>query len=120
MRYRGWRICVVLGILSTGGSRFIGITSTACADSNLDGLGVTTLRSELGSAIPNGAGVTVAHVEASNGVGYFASDVANPSSGLFIGKKFTFITASSNPSIAISSHAQTVGQGFYSKDYSPA
>src|SRR5437762_850565 len=92
----------------------------AAAESPLDAIGYTALKSEQGLATPSGAGVAVAQVEASNGTGYFAVDQTNPITVPFIGKTFTFVTASNNPSIAISAHAQTVGGFFYGTDSSPA
>src|SRR5439155_17137560 len=92
----------------------------ADADTGLDAIGYTTLKNEQGLATPSGAGITVAQVEAGSGGANFAVDQTNPITVPFIGKAFTFITSTANPTVAISVHAQTVGGFFYGSDASPA
>ncbi len=70
-----------------------------------DDIGYTLLASELGSQVPNGAGVYVTQMEASDSNGYWMPDPAQ-----FPGKTLT----PKNPGVTTpSGHATTVGQYFY-------
>src|SRR4051812_2046305 len=75
-------------------------------------LGITRLNDEQGVVL-NGAGVPVAQVEANNAGGYFPTTDANPTGGDFAGRHFTFVTATANPTVALSGHAQVVGANYY-------
>ena len=90
------------------GMLVIGWSGSAPADWKLD-IGYTALQTELGAAMPTGAGVKVTQVEASGGK-------PDPSNAEFAGKTFTLKTSG----LTISSHATTVGQYFYGKSSSIA
>jgi hypothetical protein len=84
----------------------IGWSGSAPADWKLD-IGYTALKTELGSAMPTGAGVKVTQVEASSGM-------PDPSNAEFAGKTFT----QKSTFLSISGHATSVGQYFYGKSSS--
>ena len=90
------------------GMLVIGWSGSAAADWKLD-IGYTALQTELGSAMPTGAGVKVTQVEASGGK-------PDPSNAAFAGDTFTLKT----PGLTVSSHATTVGQYFYGNSSSIA
>ena len=69
-------------------------------------IGYTDLKAELGGATPNGAGVTVAHVEASDS-GYWLPDPTLPD---LAGKTFT---THSPTGLLYSSHGNSVALNFY-------
>ena len=93
---------IIAGLLVIGGS------GSAAADWKLD-IGYTALQNELGAALPTGAGVKVAQVEASYGK-------PDPGIAEFARKTFTL----TSPSLSISSHATGVGQYFYGNSSSLA
>jgi len=84
-----------------------------------DDIGYTRLQSELGEAMPTGAGVVVTQVEGSDP--YDASPpiyAPDPSFFEFSGKSITF--PAGNPAGTYSAHATSVGQLFYGNDSSMA
>jgi hypothetical protein len=90
------------------GMLVIGLSGSAAADWKFD-IGYTALQTELGSALPTGAGVKVTQIEA-------ASGKPDPANAEFTGKTFTLKSSS----LSISSHATTVGQYFYGNSTSLA
>ena len=82
-------------------------TVVARAGALEDAVGLTSLRAELGVAIPTGAGVGVSQIEANGGSGL--SYMPDTTSSDFAGKT---ITAKSGAS-AVSGHASTVGFFYY-------
>lgn len=88
------------------------VSSPAWADYR-DDIGYTALQAELGAALPTGAGVRVAQIEARTDGGTGGSPVymADPGLGQFSGK--TINNLSGNPVGTYSGHAITVGQLFY-------
>ncbi|TFG86570.1 MAG: hypothetical protein E4H19_05195 [Chromatiales bacterium] len=82
-------------------------STIAVADYRSD-IGYTKLQQDLGGSIPDGTGVIVSQVEASQGGLAWLPDATN---GEFIGK--TIIDASNPGTGGISGHATAVGQAFY-------
>src|SRR5262249_31217732 len=78
-----------------------------------DDLGYNVLKAELVAAVPTGAGLAVAHIEASDGNGEYAATQVQPTIGPFTDKTFTFVTATGSPTISLSLHGQSVGSNFY-------
>lgn len=81
-----------------------------------DEVGFTTLMNELGTSIPNGAGITVVQVEADEDgseIGY--EYVADTSNNQFAGKTFVDVT---NLSTASSNHATGVARNFFGNERS--
>lgn len=72
-----------------------------------DNVGYTRLADELGGALPTGAGISVSHVEGTNGSGYYMPDKTHSE---FAGKTINNISGSPTN---VSGHATLVGQVFY-------
>ena len=90
------------------GMLVIGWSGSAPADWKLD-IGYTALQTELGAAMPTGAGVKVTQVEASSGK-------PDPGNAAFAGDTFTLKTSG----LTVIGHATSVGQYFYGKGTSIA
>jgi hypothetical protein len=88
-------------------------TTVLWADYRED-IGYTRLSNELGTALPDGSGVGVTHVEAKNTDGHWMPDTGNTQ---FIGKTITDKTGDTTGS---SGHATGVGQRFYGNTSSMA
>lgn len=93
-----------------------GIAQPALADYKND-IGYTRRAQELGSALPDGSGVTVMQVEASTGTDGGGLPIWNPVTGTtdsaYAGVTFSFFTTSSGHSSTTSGHAAGVGSLLY-------
>jgi len=72
-----------------------------------DDIGHTSLAAEIGPSLATGTNITVSHIEAPDGSGFYLPDSSNTQ---FSGKTFTNVSGSST---GISSHATTVGLYYY-------
>jgi hypothetical protein len=110
------RFCVLLGA-----ALFI-LAAPVQSASYKDDIGYTRLQIELGSSIPDGAGVTVTQVEAEASVTVddqvVYTWIPNDENTEFTGKTITFKSTSSTTET--SSHATTVGRYFYGTSLSMA
>jgi hypothetical protein len=86
---------------------FILLKATALWADHRDDIGYTRLADELTTALVDGNGVAVAHVEAQNGDGHWMPDAGNSQ---FAGKTIVDKTGGAG---GTSSHATSVGQKFY-------
>ncbi|MCK6371127.1 MAG: thrombospondin type 3 repeat-containing protein [Gammaproteobacteria bacterium] len=92
----------------------IAVIPLAALASYRDDVGYTALRAELGAAaMPTGADVPVAQIEAPVDVGGQDTWMPNPSSAEFAGKIITDSTAPPAPVGVFSSHATSVGRKFF-------
>lgn len=90
----------------------IGLTACAAHADWASDIGYTRLQARLGALLPQGAGISVSHVEPSvseETAAYAASSEASPAGGNFAGKTFVFVSGPSD----VSWHAAAVGETFY-------
>jgi len=99
---------ILLGVLC-----LLAVETTAQAADFKDDIGYVRLKTELGSQLPDGAGIAATQVEAKSG-SYW---MPNPADGQFSGKT---ITPKSGTPAGYSGHATTVGQLFYGNTSSQA